>query len=145
MLYIITEYFYPFSDAGGPVRSIENILRIIKNDIKLITSANSHQGDCLSGYVISDCFVNEPITNCAIYYSQNSLKGYFHIITLLYKNRNHTFYINGLFIFRLCFIPAFLCNRIIISPRGMLMKNALGSKVFFKRSESARSDSGFNF
>lgn len=133
MLYIITEYFYPFDNAGGPIRSIENILRIIKKDIKLITSANSHQGVCLSDSVISDCFINEPITNTDIYYSQNSLKGYINIFKLLYKKRNHTFYINGLFIFRLSFIPAFLCNKIIIAPRGMLMKNALGSKVFFKK------------
>lgn len=133
MLYIITEYFHPLSDAGGPIRSVENILNIFKDDIRLITSANSHQGDPLPKTIKSDCFVKEPITNTDLFYSQNSLKGYFHIITLIYKNRNHTFYINGLFIFRLCFIPAFLCNRIIISPRGMLMKSALGSKVFFKR------------
>ena len=31
MLYIISEYFHPFSDAGGPIRSIENILSYFKS------------------------------------------------------------------------------------------------------------------
>lgn len=135
MIFIITEYFYPFSDAGGPTRSIENLIRVLNNtySLKLITSANSHQGDSLPSTLKSECFVNEPISNTDIFYSQNSLKGYFAIFKLLYKNRHHTFYINGLFIPRLCFLPALICKNIIISPRGMLIKDTLGKKVQFKK------------
>lgn len=135
MLFIITEYFYPFSDAGGPIRSIDNLIRLLKNSLsfKLITSANSHQGEHLPVTIKSDCFINEPIANTDIYYSQNSLKGYFNIFKLLYKNRHHTFYINGLFIPRLCFLPALICKNIIISPRGMLINDTLGKKAIFKK------------
>jgi glycosyltransferase involved in cell wall biosynthesis len=135
MLFIITEYFFPFADAGGPIRSIENLVRVLNNSfsLKLISSANSHQGQPLPNVLKSDCFVNEPITNSGIYYSQNSVRGYFAILKQLFTNRNHTFYINGLFIPRLCFLPALICKNIIISPRGMLINDTLGKKAIFKK------------
>ncbi len=135
MLFIITEYFYPFSDAGGPIRSIENLIKVLssKFSLKLITSANSHQGEPLPKTTKSDCFVHELITNTDTLYSQNSVKGYISIFIFFYKNRKHTFYINGLFIPRLCFLPALICKNIIISPRGMLINDTLGKKAIFKK------------
>ncbi len=135
MLFIITEYFYPISDAGGPIRSIENLINVFNKShfLKLITSANSHQGVSLPLAIKSDCFVSEPITKTDIYYSKNSLKGYFSILKFLFKNRNHLFFINGLFIPRLSILPALICKNIIISPRGMLINDTLGQKAIFKR------------
>jgi glycosyltransferase involved in cell wall biosynthesis len=135
MFFIITEYFHPFSDAGGPIRSIENLIKVLNNrySLKVITSANSHQGDPLPSTLKSDLFVPEPITNSDIYYSQNSARGYIAIFKLFYKNRLHPFYINGLFIPRLCFLPALICKNIIISPRGMLINDTLGKKAIFKK------------
>jgi glycosyltransferase involved in cell wall biosynthesis len=135
LLFLITEYFYPFSDAGGPIRSIENLITVLNSRLsfKLITSSNNYQGEPLPDTLKSNCFVKEAITNTDIWYSQNSVKGYFKLIKLLYLNRFHTFYINGLFIPRLCFLPALICKNIIISPRGMLIKNTLGKKAIFKK------------
>ncbi len=135
MLFIITEYFYPFSDSGGPIRSIENLICVFNNrySLKLITSANSHQGESLLDTSKTNLFVNEPFTNTKIFYSQNSVKGYFTYFKLLYKYRYQTFYINGLFIPRLCFLPALICKNIIISPRGMLIQDTLGKKAIFKK------------
>ena len=135
MLFIITEYFYPISDAGGPIRSIENLINVFNksHSLKLITSANNHQGISLPLVIKSDCFVSEPITKTNIYYSKNSIKGYFSIFKLLFKNRNHIFFINGLFIPRLSILPALICKNIIISPRGMLINDTLGQKAIFKK------------
>ena len=135
MLFIITEYFYPFLDAGGPIRSIENLIKAFSKShpLKLITSANSHQGEPLPDTIKCDCFVNDPITQTDIFYSHNSVKGYISILKLLFKYRHQTFYINGLFIPRLCFLPALICKNIIISPRGMLINDTLGKKAIFKK------------
>ena len=135
MLFIITEYFHPFLDAGGPIRSIENLIKALSKShpLKLITSANSHQGEPLPDTIKSDCFVNELITNTDTFYSQNSVKGYISIFIFLYKNRKYSFYINGLFITRLCFLPALICKKIIISPRGMLINDTMGKKAIFKK------------
>jgi glycosyltransferase involved in cell wall biosynthesis len=135
LLYIITEYFYPFSDAGGPIRSTEQIIQTLndKRSIKLITSANNHQGNKLPINTKVNRFINESITETSIYYSSNSIIGFFKIFQLYLKNRHHTFYINGMFIPRLSLLPALICKNVIISPRGMLINQTLGSKSFFKK------------
>jgi glycosyltransferase involved in cell wall biosynthesis len=135
VLYIITEYFHPFSDAGGPIRSIEQILGVLgqKSSIKLITSANNHQGNKLPINTKVNRFVNETITETPIFYSSNSIIGILNLVQLYIKNRHHTFYINGMFIPRLSLIPALICKYVIISPRGMLINETLGSKSVFKK------------
>ncbi len=135
MIYFITEYFYPFSDAGGPIRSIEQILEVLNQNssIKLVTSANNHQGNKLPINIKVNYFINEPISNTSTYYSSNSIIGIFKLVKLYFKNQYHTFYINGMFIPRLSLLPALICKNVIISPRGMLFNETLGSKSFFKK------------
>lgn len=135
MLYIITEYFYPFFDAGGPIRSIEQILEVQaqNSSINLITSANNHQGNKLPNSTKVNHFINEPISDTSIYYSSNSIIGIIKLVQLYLKKRNHTFYINGIFIPRLSLLPALICRNVIISPRGMLINETLGSKSTFKK------------
>lgn len=135
MIYIITEYFYPFSDAGGPIRSIEQILEVLNQNssIKLITSANNHQGNKLTLNTKVNQFINEPISKTSTYYSSNSIIGIFKLVKLYFKNQHHTFYINGMFIPTLSLLPALICKNIIISPRGMLITNTLGTKSTFKK------------
>jgi glycosyltransferase involved in cell wall biosynthesis len=135
LLFIITEYFHPFSDAGGPIRSIENLIKLFPSSqyFKLITSANSHQGECLPRYLKSDCFVLEPVSGSEVFFSKSSFKSYCNLFFLFYFNRNHTFYINGLFIPRLSFLPTLICKNVIISPRGMLIKDSFGKMAFLKK------------
>ncbi len=135
MIYFITEYFYPFSDAGGPIRSIEQILEVLNQNssIKLVTSANNHQGNNLPINTKVNRFVNETITETPIFYSSNSIIGILKLVQLYIKNRQYTFYINGMFIPRLSILPALICKNVIISPRGMLINQTLGSKSFFKK------------
>jgi glycosyltransferase involved in cell wall biosynthesis len=135
LIFFITEYFYPFTDAGGPIRSIENLVKVFTNiySFKLITSANNHQGEILPKNLKSDCFILDPSIKTDIYFSKNSFKSYCNLFFLFYFNRNHTFYINGLFIPRLSFLPTLICKNVIISPRGMLIKDSFGKKAFLKK------------
>jgi glycosyltransferase involved in cell wall biosynthesis len=135
LIFIITEYFYPFSDAGGPIRSIEQILGVLyqNSSIKLITSANNHQGNKLPVNTKVNHFINEPISNTSTYYSTNTINGISKLVQLYFKNQHHTFYINGMFIPRLSLLPALICKYVIISPRGMLINETFGSKSLFKK------------
>jgi glycosyltransferase involved in cell wall biosynthesis len=135
VLYIITEYFHPFSDAGGPIRSIEQILEVLNQNssIKLMTSANNHQGKKLPISTKVNQFINESITETPIFYSSNSIIGILKLVQLYIKNRQYTFYINGMFIPRLSILPALICKNVIISPRGMLINETFGSKFLFKK------------
>ena len=76
MLYIITEYFHPFSDAGGPLRSIENILYNFNKDsnICILTSASDYNNKPLPiGYaannIVSDKVTGYKIAYVSKYYS----------------------------------------------------------------------------
>jgi len=132
MLYIITEYFHPFSDAGGPVRSIENILSLLKPifNITLLTSNKGYKGNFLPEGIKSDIVQMEPKTGSNTLYISTTLKG---LITLFNTiKRTHTVYINGLFKPSLNLIPIIMSNKLIVAPRGMLQKPLLKQKWFQK-------------
>jgi glycosyltransferase involved in cell wall biosynthesis len=132
MLYIITEYFHPFSDAGGPIRSIENILSLLKPsfNISLLTSNEDYKGNILPEGLKSDIVQIEPITGCNTLYISNTLKGL--IISFNIIKSTHTVYVNGLFKPALNLVPILKSNNLIVSPRGMLQKPLLKQKWFQK-------------
>ncbi len=135
MVFIITEYFYPFSDAGGPIRSIEQLLKIFagQNNFKIITSAHGVSSNTLNSKIEKDCFIIEPRTKSIVFYSSLRLCKTLKMIKLYFENRNQIFYINGLFKPQLSILPAFIGRYIIISPRGMLISDTFGHKSLLKK------------
>ena len=132
MLYIITEYFHPFSDAGGPLRSIENILYNFNKDsnICILTSASDYNNKPLPiGYAANN-IVSDKVTGYKIAY----VSKYYSGLLFLFKSfkRNDIVYINGLFKPRLNLIPILISNKLIICPRGMLQFNLLKQKSIVK-------------
>ncbi len=132
MLLIITEYFYPFLDGGGPLRSIENLVSCIDPyfETKLISSSKSYKGESLPiGYKTNSFSEN---SNCAlpIAYISKSINGFLFIIGVVQKN--DTIYVNGLFMPSLNLIPIIISSKIIISPRGMLQLKLLHQKKWQK-------------
>jgi glycosyltransferase involved in cell wall biosynthesis len=132
MLYIVTEYFYPFSEAGGPIRSIENILSFNKTfDIALLSSNKDYKGNVLPEGIKSNIVQLEPKTGCSIIYISNTLQG----LNTLFKIVRSTdiIYINGLFKPSINFVPLIKSNKLIVAPRGMLQAPLLKQKWFQKK------------
>ena len=77
MIYIITEYFHPFSDAGGPVRSIENILNnfIACSNICILTSSSDYNNKPLPIGYIANNIVTDKVTGHKIAYISKYLSG----------------------------------------------------------------------
>ena len=132
MIYIITEYFYPFSDAGGPIRSIEQILSFLKPsfNITLLTSNKDYKGNILPEGIKSNIVQIESKTGSNTFYISNSLKGL--ITTFNTIKCTHTIYVNGLFKPALNLVPIIKSNKLIVAPRGMLQKPLLKQKWFQK-------------
>jgi glycosyltransferase involved in cell wall biosynthesis len=132
MLCIITEYFHPFSDAGGPIRSIENILLLFNKtfDIAVLTADKDYKGNILPNVIGSNIVQLEPITVCKIIYISNNLRG----LNTLFKFDRFTdiIYINGLFKPSINFVPIIKSNKLIVAPRGMLQSPLLKQKWFQK-------------
>jgi glycosyltransferase involved in cell wall biosynthesis len=128
MLFIITEYFYPFSDSGGPIRSIENCFILFKSSIKftLITSSQDYNGNILRDEIKSNILQIEPKTGFNIIYVSKSQNG----LNTLFKFVRSTdiIYINGLFKPCLNFVPIIKSNKLIVAPRGMLQAPLLKQK-----------------
>ena len=128
MLYIITEYFHPFSDAGGPIRSIENIISSLSYgiDISILTSNQDYKGNNLSNGLKSNAIQLESKSGCSIIYISFSLKG---LLILFNKVKSiDTIYVNGLFKPSINFVPIFKSSKLIVAPRGMLQEPLLKQK-----------------
>ena len=132
MIYFIVEYFHPFSDAGGPIRSIENILNnfIAGSNICILTSSSDYNNEPLPIGYIANNMVTDKLTEHKIAYVSKYLSGLFFLFKSI--NRNDIVYINGLFKPSLNLIPILISNKLIISPRGMLQYNLLKQKSIVK-------------
>jgi glycosyltransferase involved in cell wall biosynthesis len=133
LIYIVTEYFHPFSDAGGPIRSIENILLLFNKtfDIALLASDKDYKGDNLPQGIKSNISQLELKTTSKVIYISNSLKGLNTLIKAI--KSTDTIYVNGLFKPSINFVPIIKSNKLIVAPRGMLQIPLLKQKWFQKR------------
>ena len=133
MLFIITEYFHPFSDAGGPIRSIENIVNNLTpgSDFCILTSFSDYNNKPLPKDYIPNTIFSDKFTGHKIAYVSKYLTGLFFLFKSI--NRNDIVYINGLFKPSLNLIPILISNKLIISPRGMLQYNLLKQKSIVKQ------------
>jgi glycosyltransferase involved in cell wall biosynthesis len=132
MLYIITEYYHPFSDAGGPIRSIENIILLFNSslNIKLVTSNQDYNGHNLPQSINSNIIQLESKTGCSIIYISKTLQGFIVLLNdIKFADR---VYINGLFKPSITFVPIIKSNKLIVAPRGMLQLPLLNQKWFLK-------------
>jgi glycosyltransferase involved in cell wall biosynthesis len=133
MIYIITDYFHPFSNAGGPIRSIENIILLLnKNlDSTLVSSNQDYKGNNLPQGINSNSIELESKTGCRIIYISNTLIG---LNTLFNTIKSlDTVYVNGLFKPSINFVPIIISNKLIVAPRGMLQAPLLKQKWFQKK------------
>ncbi len=133
MIYFIVEYFHPFSDAGGPIRSIDNILLLLKRsfNIHILTSNEDYKGNILPEGIKSDIVQIEPKTGCNTFYISTSLKGLITVFNFI--KCTDIVYINGLFKPSLNFVPIIKSNKLIVAPRGMLQAPLLKQKWFQKK------------
>jgi glycosyltransferase involved in cell wall biosynthesis len=133
---IINRFFIPGYNGGGPINSILNLLNLFKNNrfynFFLFTS-NSDLGSTIPYDVETNSCFN--MDHYKILYSSNNI---FILIKNYYKVKNldnyDCIYINSFFSFKYAILPLFIFRRskIILAPRGELMKGALYLKKIKK-------------
>ncbi len=132
-LIIFIDWFYPSYKAGGPIKSVFNIVSILKDshEIRIITSAYDIDGTKVSlehnqlvkqeGYEI-------------IYLTKENQKS-IRIKSLVYEFKPDLIYLNSVFSVNFSILPLYwfrLKFKIIIAPRGMLGAGALKIKAVKK-------------
>jgi glycosyltransferase involved in cell wall biosynthesis len=131
---IFTSSYLPDIKAGGPVRSIENLVNAICDDfiIHIITLDSLKIGKSKSSVYINQ------ISNSKVIYLKDNINKYGMMLSIINKGGYDIFYINSFFDINFTLYPLLISKfiknkiRIIIAPRGQFGKAAIRHKKIRK-------------
>lgn len=129
---IVTGYFLPGTNGGGPVNSIKNIIENVEGDFDIITNSTDVGSKIKYKTIKFNKWLNKE--NYRIKYLDNNK--FWNILKIVKGNNYNIIYLNSLFSkFSIMFYIAslFTSTQIIIAPRGELNSNALNMKSLKKR------------
>ncbi len=137
-LLIFIDWYSPGFNAGGPVRSMINLVDYLHEDynIKIIT----RNTDYLSEEPYKDIKPGEWTTihqNVSCCYLSKELVNYKNLKKIIKQHHDHIIYINGIYSFYFSIVPLYLANKYakktIVAPRGMLAPSAINIKKSRKK------------
>ncbi len=136
---IFIDWFLPGYKAGGPIRSVVNLVKILQNDFnfKIITTDTDFKEKKPYDNIVSDKWLNRY--DYTIYYISKKNLSISTLKTLIKNTEFDKIYLNSLFSLYFTLIPLFLLKKktlpenIILAPRGMLGKGALKIKSLKKK------------
>lgn len=132
---VFIDWYLPGYKAGGPIRSVSNIITSLKKDFDFfVFTRNSDLGDSQPfKNIISDKWTIHP-DNYPVYYASQKALSIKNINKILSEKDYDILYLNGIFSYRFNILPLLLSRflkkkyKIIVSPRGMLGAGALSLK-----------------
>ena len=134
---VLYDYFDPAYKAGGPIRSIVNMVKLLEEhvDFYVLTTNQDHDGAILT--VDSNRWITYG-RNTNVFYMSSKERNYRRIKDIISQVKPDTVYINGIYSLYFNLYPLWILRknqqcRIVIAPRGMLQKGALAIKAFKKR------------
>lgn len=136
-LIVFFDYFHPAYKAGGPIRTSKGFAEILsaKYNIDIVTRANDVGESKIMDSVISNKWTRID-NSYNVFYSTS--KGYFKCLLKSRKKDYDFIYLNSFFSLKFTIIPLILWKiwsflysssaKIVIAPRGELIKDALNQK-----------------
>lgn len=132
---VFTDWYLPGFKAGGPIRSVSNLISTLSNNLKfsVITSDKDYHSSAPYEGVLSDKWVLGSFGEQVIYLSdgKKSLK---RIFKLLKETPFDVVYLNSMFSLWFTIIPLlvlkifFPAKQVVLAPRGMLAQGAMSVK-----------------
>lgn len=136
---VLIDWYLPGTKAGGPVRSVYSLINLLKNYFDFYVITSNRDLGCATGY--------DTIAPNALFEKDQVHYYFFSIENLNSKNmasvlnsiNPHLIYLNSFWSFNFSISIVNLKNRnlirapILLAPRGMLGKGALGLKTVKKR------------
>lgn len=138
---VLLETYLPGYKAGGPIRSIANIVRALGDEFKFrIVTLDRDHGETVP-YPNIHTGTWTSLDGVPILYLSPGLRGLLSMCSLLRSvKRDHVLYLNSVFARRSSLVPLFMCwlrlcrpRRIVLAPRGEFMPGALSIKPLRKR------------
>ncbi len=134
---ILYDYFDPAYKAGGPIRSLANLVQLMedKADFYILTTNHDHDGTKLE--VTSDQWIPYGKSSHVMYLSHGK-KRLFSMKRIISELSPDIVYINGIFspafvVSPLLWLRGLSKTDVIIAPRGMLQAGALQIKALKKK------------
>lgn len=131
---ITTDWYYPGFKAGGPIRSIVNLIRAIENDFEIYVYTSDKDLGEKESY--SSVKTNEwnVVSNHKVFYSNK-----YCLDKILKEITPDVLYINGIYSKNFSVKPLLTAKKqkfqgkVIVSPRGMFSEGALKIKTLKKK------------
>ena len=142
---ILIDNFCPAFKGGGPIQSITNLILSLENEFNfcVVTSAYDLKSKEIMPGIIPNAWNNillpQGKKETLVWYAVRRQPGYKTFKKLLHERHPDIVYMNGIFSYNLFLIPLIAIKnsitkpRIVICPRGMLQRGALGDKSFKKK------------
>lgn len=132
---VFVDWYLPGYKAGGPIRSVSNIINALKNEFEFqVFTRNCDLGESKPyENIISDHWTNHP-DGYRVYYASPKSLSLKNIRKILFETEYDILYLNGIFSLRFNILPLLIGRftgtkkKIIVSPRGMLSSGALALK-----------------
>ena len=136
---ICIDWFEPAYKAGGPVRSIKNMLELLKSDFDfyILTSDRDHGDEQAFENVELNTWIEKD--GFSVYYLSQNRQNYKNIADLLEERDYSKYYFNSLFSLKFTLLPLLILRlkgktrKVVLAPRGMLGKGALELKAAKKK------------
>jgi glycosyltransferase involved in cell wall biosynthesis len=139
-LLIFTDWFTPGYKAGGPVRSLLNLTRVLQEEVDIYVFTSNKDLGAKEPY--PDIPANEWVTfegKIRVFYSSRKRQRLRAIRRILLEVEPEVIYLNSMFSPVFTLRPLWLAwrgkvmQRIVLAPRGMLRKSALQFKRWKKK------------
>ncbi|GMV18726.1 MAG: hypothetical protein AMXMBFR56_69500 [Polyangiaceae bacterium] len=135
---MFSDWFLPGYRAGGPIRSLANLMNHVPARFRLVTRNRDHNSVEPYRDVPTNEWVDHAPNVSVLYLAESELGGP-RLKQLLSERDYHRIYLNSLFSPRFALNPLRvartlgLVSRVLLAPRGMLKPGALSVKAGKKR------------
>ena len=131
-LLVFIDWFEPGYKAGGPVRSLQNMIEYMHDtvDFYIVTSDRDHQSTVAYENIEFDQWIQRE--KYSVYYISQSKLSVATILSIFRSVENATVYLNGIYARYYAILPLvfgkILGRSVCLSSRGMLSAQAFGVK-----------------
>jgi glycosyltransferase involved in cell wall biosynthesis len=130
---VFSDWYFPGFKAGGPIRSLMNIVDNVDCDFFIVTRITDyHSDEPYQGITENVWTQTTPNTN--VMYIKESMMTFAFVESLIGERKYHKFYLNSLFSPLFTILPLRVLKKhkrnvkTIVAPRGMLKSGALSVK-----------------
>ena len=133
-LLFLYDYFDPAFKAGGPIRSLVNLVHLLDDDAHIFILSSNCDHDCTVLNVKRNTWLKYG-EHAKVQYLPRQARTYQNIKKLYNEIDPDTIYINGIYSIPFVVYPSLITKscKIVIAPRGMLQREPLSIKPFKKR------------